>query len=705
MSLPNPILRFTDGSKIVDILAPGSGWKMSDPYWNPQIATYKRGGFKINPSIAEGQRLVHKEYDNVTETIPIEASGPDQNLTIATINELLSLSRQAADFWAESYEFDDVWMEVAPACEDALVGYARISQMRIPELTNPYGQPFFSSFNEAIMAGLSLVVEREPLWRAVPPGQIIGPLYNLLKNPDLELWNFGITDAQPDSWNDLETIQITGQNSQQSIAPHSGNYALRVQVTGSTAIGRFKGCTQIVADTRDSTEYTVIAWVRSDGVSNGVGRILITYSSQLELYRSSTMHGWTLYTGKFTTGIGDIVAINCEILTTAAFTVGTVYFDSIMILEGDFEDYAKLGVLPYMSSSAIVNHWDVPGGNIVEAGDINYIDVWDMPGNVDALVRIEFLNNTSIVEFTNPAEVVAALRIGMRRAGDVFLFQNFQDPSGPTDTTASSDSRINSGTLSTTAWAGVSTFNIQTPTITRENQGRFRAFARVFDTRTSGLKTLFARLRYWVGVGGFSVKTLDAQTAPILNNWCIVDLTPNAGVNWDTKGNADVPSNFGFDVQMMRSANTDQAYLDYVLLLPTDGGCLIATISPPIQFGQALIVDATAQNTSVGGQWILSEWQQVASSANMNNVEWMRNFGNALYLVGLSGRIFKYENNAITQPSTGNQGAIAVYGNQLYTFQTAVNSTGSASDGITFPGTVMFTFDFTTAFSEVSKMG
>jgi hypothetical protein len=694
MSLPNPILRFTDGSKIVDILAPGSGWKMADPYWNPQIAAYKRGGFKINPSIAEGQRLVHKEYDNVIETIPIEASGPDQNLTIATINELLSLSRQAADFWAESYEFDDVWMEVAPACEGALVGYARISQMRIPELTNPYGQPFFSSFNEAVMAGLSLIVEREPLWRAVPPGQIIGPLYNLLKNPDFELWNFGITDAQPDSWSDLETIQITGTNNQQSIAPHSGNYALKVQVTGSTATGRFKGCTQIVANTRDSTEYTAIAWVRSDGVSNGVGRILITYSSQLELYRSSTMHGWTLYTGKFTTGIGDIVAINCEILTTAAFTVGTVYFDSLMILEGDWKQYAIDKVLPYLSSSNIVNHWDQPG-SVIEAGDINYVDVWDVPGNVDALLRLTLINNTPSAEINSPI-VYSTIIGGMRRAQNVLNFQNFFDPTGPVDTTSSGDDRIATGALSVN-WRTIATYIINDDQATADILGRFRVFARVYDTLSSGVSNLEVRLRYWIGQANVNVKVINSITPDQISSWVMLNLTENAGLNWDVKG-VVLPGSVGFDIQMRRGSGVQEAYFDYALILPTDGGIILADVSPPIPFNSGLVIDNTGSTFVYGARLARGGWRVVYATDNpiANRQETMVDFNEALFIGTNSGEVFKFQNNtgALGFNYGANRIPVVVYNQKLYILSNTYAPDGQAysSDGTTFPGTVDFTY-------------
>jgi len=395
-----PRLVITDGTTEIDLLGPDSGWKLADPYWNPQIASYKGGGSFVNAQLAEGQRLVHKEYGNVTESIPLSLSGLNQNKAMQTAHEALELLRQAGDYWVEPYEYDDVWVEAKLACNDCLTGYSRIIKGDIPELTNPYGQPFFSSYDKPVMEGITLVFEREPFWRGTKPGTIIGPLYNLIDNPDFELWNFGVTDSQPDSWDDIETTHIVGQNSRDQALPKFGNNDLKIRVSGSTLAGASKGVTQVINDTDDSTEYTIIAWVRSEGVSNGVGRILITYSNQLELYRESDSHGWTLYTGKITTGISDVVAIHCEILTTAANTDGTIYIDSLMFIKGDYETEAKNGVLPYLSGSHIVNNLELADDLVKSAGTINFLDVWNIPGNVDSLIRLELTNNTSPADST-----------------------------------------------------------------------------------------------------------------------------------------------------------------------------------------------------------------------------------------------------------------------------------------------------------------
>jgi hypothetical protein len=547
------------------------------------------------------------------------------------------------------------------------------------------------------MEDITLIIEREPFWRAIPPGSIIGPLYNLIDNPDFELWNFGIADSQPDSWSDVNTLSITGTNNRQETAPHSGQYALRIDVTGSSAVNAAKGVTQVIDDIQDETEYTVIAWVRNDGITSGVGRILITYSSQLELYRDDSVHGWTLYTGKITTGIDDVVAITCEILTTATSpqTLGAMYVDSLMFLEGDFEQLATDNILPYVSGGHIVNHWDIPGESVVEAGDINWIDAWSVPGDVSAPVRLELISKTDTVTLSNPAEVISSLRVGMRRTRNIFNFQNVNDLTGPIDTTASGDSRIESGTLSDT-WITISTHIINGADITFDNAGRFRMFARIYDNAAN--PNLEIRVRYWIGSAVTNIKALDAVMAPISGNWAIVDLTPTTTINWAVKNLGDPPSSLGFDIQMKRASGSDEGYLDYAILMPTDGGILTAEIDPAVLENEGLIIDCTGVLSVVYGARVSTEWKLVTETTGALGAShnWMKDYKGALYIGTALTAVYKYFNGVTTAFGISSADAgFVIYNGKLFSFDSGVPSPSYASDGSTWPGPQEFTFGTT----------
>lgn len=636
--MTDPVLRISDGNTTIDLLGPGSGWELSDPYWQPQISQFKGGGSYSDSGLATGKTLVHKEYDNVIETIPLSVTGIDQGAAIQTIRDLMQLGRQASDYWAESYEYDDVWLEIKPACANSLTGYARLLKMSIPELHNPFGQPFFSAYNEAVMEDITLLVEREPFWRAVPPGEIIGPLYNLIKNPDFELWNFGVGDSQPDSWTDLETLWVTGDNSRDD-RPQWGRYTLKVHVGTSTQAGAVKGVVQTLADIKDGFEYTILAWVRSEGVTNGVGRILVNYSSQLELYRDNEAHGWQLYTGKITTGTNDVVSINCEILTTGANTDGTVYFDGLMFIEGDWIEEAENNLLPYMSGSHIVNHWDQLGSGLVEAGDINFVDVWNIPGDVDSLIRLEVMNNTTPSDDTDVVEVIKKIRVGMRRANDVFDFTNYNNVGDTNDITASGDERLETIPLSQD-WQTVETYIISSPDHVENNMGRFRVLARIQDTRAT-TPNLDTRLQYFVGSRSV-VKDLDAVRALIRGNWTVVDLTPTRAMIQDLKLSTSDLGQIGYYVQMKRDAGTDIGYLDYVLTMPTDGGFIEIDFDDVVFPGSYIIVDNT-HSTAInmitkGGNWV-----KLLEITECSRVWDFLEYKGSLYFTG-AGDVFKLHN-------------------------------------------------------------
>lgn len=366
-----------------------------------------------------------------------------------------------------------------------------------------------------------------------------------------------------------------------------GKYDLKVRVSGSTKAGAVKGVTQILGNVNDKTEYTIIAWVRSDGVSNGVGRVLVNYSSQLELYRSSDVHGWKLYTGKITTSVSDVVSVNCEILTTAANTDGTVYFDGLMFIEGDWVTEAENGVLPYISGADIYNRTDVLPGTIT-AGAINYVDVWNVPGDVDGLTRLEIINNTGGATPPKFERII----VGQRRLGDVFNLENYSDLVGTADATGTSQTSKSISALNS-SWQQEHIDLIIGAVTTKDNIGRYRLFARVYDSKATA-PFLQARTRYFKGTSGVNDKILDASRVQVGQTWTTVNLTENAAVNFDNKFQTAYPNQMGYSVEMKRDdGSVTGAKLDYTILMPTDGGFIEANFNPSLGYGSGLLIDNT----------------------------------------------------------------------------------------------------------------
>lgn len=681
----NPILRISDGSTTIDLLGPGSGWQLADPGWRPQISQFKGGGSMVDSGLADGQTLVHSQYSNVTESIPLSVTGIDQDAAMSTISELLKLGRQTSDYYTKSYEYNDVWLEARPA-QAALTGYTRLIKLSIPELSDVYGQPFFSAYNQPVMEDITLIVERQPFWQAVPPGEMIGPLYNLLDNGDFELWNGGVNNVAPDSWTDTQSFWITGEISRDD-RPRFGEYATKINVRGSTAANASKGVTQILDDVVSGTEYTIVAWVRSEGVSNGVARILVNYSSQLELYRSSTAHGWTLYTGKITTGLNDTVSIKCEILTTAANTVGAFYVDSIMVLPGDWEEEAQNNLLPYLSNSHIVNHSDQPGSAVVSSGDINWLDCWNVPGDVDPLVKLEMMNVTVPADNNNPVENIARIRVGLRRTQDVTRFDNYHDPIGAIDATCSGGDKINVTGLNT-SWKDVTKKEIKDVAVTAHNQGRFRVFARLYDNKASGGSTLNTRLYTNIGSANINTVYYDEVTSNIVSGWNVIDLTPTKAVNFDLS-KENFPGQLTYSLQMRRSAGSDNAAFDYLEIMPTSGGFVETELDPPLYYKYTLAADFSSNRPGMLVTGMRTGFKLLQTFNLEYQVRSFAIFNNKLYFSTAAGKIYTYYNGQITLKyggaAYGASTFLETYNGYLYA---GASSNLWRTDGENFPGVV-----------------
>jgi hypothetical protein len=692
MTFSNAILRIGDGTDWIDLIGPNSGWKLADPKWRPRIAQFKGGGSMVNSAQAEGQGLVHTEYDNVIETIPLilDAGNPDQ--AIQTLRDASQMIKQASDYHSEVYEYNNVWIEAKPAGENFLLGYSEIIKGSIPEY-DPWSQPFIgATYPNSVMENLTLILERKPFWQPVEPGTIIGPLYNLIKNPDFELWNFGVGDSQPDSWNDSESLWITGDNSRIDEGIKWGRYGLQINVDVSTVINAYKGITQVIEDTLNNTEYTVLAWVRNDGITNGVGRILVEYSSQLELYRSATAHGWQLYSGKITTDIDDIVSIHCHILSTAVNTDGSFYIDGLMFIQGDWVDEAQNDLLPYMSSSHIVNHQDIPGNTIVDPGDINYVDVWNIPGDVDSLIKLEFKNNTVPADESDPIEIYKKIRIGMRRTNDVFNFANYNDPTGINDITASGDS-YSAIENPVDSYKIITTRLTEGFDLTRDNEGRFRLFARILDELASGNSNLNFRVRYFIGQAGITDKILNDVLPNIVDNWTIVDLTKRKSVIFDQKYSSIIADQFGYQIEAKRITGSTDGRFDYSMLMPTDGGFISVELGSPLKHNGVLTISNILGYVNVKGTDIKTGFQQVFEVST--GVISMVVFNDALFIGDPGGELYKYKNGIGEEVYNFAPGApisMAVYNGKLHI---ASGNNVYASDGNTFPGNLEFSADNT----------
>lgn len=151
--------------------------------------------------------------------------------------------------------------------------------------------------------------------------------------------------------------------------------------------------------------------------------------------------------------------------------------------------------------------------------------------------------------------------------------------------------------------------------------------------------------------------------------------------------------------------------LDYVLLLPTDGGCLISDINPPVLKNQGLIVDNTTQVQSVFGANIISQWLAISETtpaATASDQQEIIDFNNALYIRAFPGSdVYQYKNNVMNLVvSAITVLAMTVYNSNLFLFDAGGPASGYACNGTIFsPLAATFTFGNTQPSKAISLGG
>lgn len=170
---PVPLLGITDGGvkengqlNQLSFLSQGAGFILKG--WRPQVTQYKDQGRYSNGPLAQGRRLRYRNFANAIEVFELGLIGYEQDLTISYMRELMMWQEAAADYWVSDYVIRPIYL-FAKAARETNIRYAVIHTISVPELENPYSQPFFSD-RGSFMDSVSVRIERGH-WLSTPPGE------------------------------------------------------------------------------------------------------------------------------------------------------------------------------------------------------------------------------------------------------------------------------------------------------------------------------------------------------------------------------------------------------------------------------------------------------------------------------------------------------------------------------------------------------
>ena len=160
--MTTPILAITDGVTRISLHSDNGLYLRN---WQPGRAADKK--VRREPVFAGGQVVIN-DYGNVIDTLEVGLRGHCQDNIIAMLQDLDRLLQKAVNYWASTWTWEPVWLE-ARGPEETETRYAVIRDYAIDGMTNPYAQPFFTSFGMGAMNQLTMAIEHD-IWQADEPG-------------------------------------------------------------------------------------------------------------------------------------------------------------------------------------------------------------------------------------------------------------------------------------------------------------------------------------------------------------------------------------------------------------------------------------------------------------------------------------------------------------------------------------------------------
>lgn len=183
---------------------PAGGSGLATSAWQPQIAGLKGTTLWADSAVSPGRELMNAEDANVLETLTITASASTQTLLAQRIATLARFRELAHAFWDDQWSIGPVYLKWLPQ-DCAGPQYALIYTLDITEI--------FPDQNNALVADVTIAIERQPYWQPLPPGS----------NPIL--WTFKAKGQTPTSYQQLGLVSTLGNHLKAVTIQNRAEYA------------------------------------------------------------------------------------------------------------------------------------------------------------------------------------------------------------------------------------------------------------------------------------------------------------------------------------------------------------------------------------------------------------------------------------------------------------------------------------------------
>jgi hypothetical protein len=307
------ILEVSDGETTINLLRGEQvGFHLKE--WNPAIIQPKGGGVFQDSPIAPGRRLVYDVDGTAIESFDLIVNNYDQNGIIREAQDLIRLLLKGRAYGSTDWQDGPVWIKARAACEDN-ARYALVINFNIPQLDNPYAQPFFTAAQIAAMDEITLSVERDH-WLSEQPGDGAA-----LTATSLQDWHYSI------GW------EVYGPLGALPSLPAPGGGYWVMAVGNSTVIAAPDDAGATDDTYRSANQGTT--WTQPGGVANNVsirnviklanGNIIMSDAANSEQILRSTDLGasWAVASG--TVGGGPLLQLRDGRILTANLNGDDVY--------------------------------------------------------------------------------------------------------------------------------------------------------------------------------------------------------------------------------------------------------------------------------------------------------------------------------------------------------------------------------------------
>jgi len=393
-------IKITDGTTDISLILDTAGFEMLASGGDFGISNHDNLYHKSD--WLDGEMLVREKTENKTWSFKLAVRGTTDDAIINTIKEFNKMSRQARQYHI-SRDVAKVYLYIKLAGATHATYYDIIDIQAkglglLDYMNRNMGEVVFGD-------GLSVDIITEPF--GYGDVQI---LENELPNPHFE--EDSNSDGDPDFWT------VTG-------SPATGERVTSLSRVGSASV-YILGTGGLNSDTLtpDTLSMSVVGYayiyISTYADSVQVGLYNVTDSSYIDTENADTgiVGSWQKVSVAGTLPSYKTISLRIEAVN------GEVKIDQTYL---QFSDTEPIG---WMSYKQLINHHDD------DEGDINYIDVADIGGDVEAKTRITLITNTG-------ANVGApTIWMGKRTKGNIYhrlTLDSTEEDSTPTSTTADGD--------------------------------------------------------------------------------------------------------------------------------------------------------------------------------------------------------------------------------------------------------------------------